>query len=238
MYKKAFKAALPSSLPICLGFLFVAMSYGFLMRTKGFPAIYPIAMSALIYAGSMEFVTIELLLSSFSPLHAFLLTLAVNARHIFYGISMLEKYKGVGAKKFYLIFGMCDETFAINSGVTPPEDVDRGLFMFFVTLLNHIYWVSGAAIGALLGGLVNFEIKGIDFLMTALFVVMFVGKLEEKKNILPAVAGVICTLVCLLIFGADNFMIPSMITITAFLALAKNTKFMKKEADKNDDVGN
>lgn len=238
MYKKALKAALPSSLPICLGFLFVAMSYGFLMRTKGFPAVYPIVMSALIYAGSMEFVTIELLLSSFAPLHAFLLTLAVNARHIFYGISMLEKYKGTGAKKFYLIFGMCDETFAINSGVTPPEDVDSGLFMFFVTLLNHIYWVSGAAIGALLGGLVNFEIKGIDFLMTALFVVMFVGKLEEKKNILPAMIGVVCTLVCLFAFGADNFMIPSMIAVTVIFALARNTKFMKTEDEENDNDGN
>lgn len=119
MKKKAFRAALPYSLPICIGFLFIAMSYGFLMRSRGFSVFYPMAMSAFIFAGSMEFVAVELLLSAYAPLHAFLLTLMVNARHLFYGISMLEKYKGMGWKKPYLIFGMCDETFSINCTVTP-----------------------------------------------------------------------------------------------------------------------
>ena len=151
MKKKAFRAALPYSLPICIGFLFIAMSYGFLMRSRGFSVFYPMAMSAFIFAGSMEFVAVELLLSAYAPLHAFLLTLMVNARHLFYGISMLEKYKGMGWKKPYLIFGMCDETFSINCTVTPPEGVDRGWFMFFVTLLNQTYWVAGATLGALLG---------------------------------------------------------------------------------------
>ena len=151
MKKKAFCAALPYSLPICIGFLFIAMSYGFLMRSRGFSVFYPMAMSAFIFAGSMEFVAVELLLSAYAPLHAFLLTLMVNARHLFYGISMLEKYKGMGWKKPYLIFGMCDETFSINCTVTPPEGVDRGWFMFFVTLLNQTYWVAGATLGALLG---------------------------------------------------------------------------------------
>ena len=149
MKKKAFRAALPYSLPICIGFLFIAMSYGFLMRSRGFSVFYPMAMSAFIFAGSMEFVAVELLLSAYAPLHAFLLTLMVNARHLFYGISMLEKYKGMGWKKPYLIFGMCDETFSINCTVTPPEGVDRGWFMFFVTLLNQTYWVAGATLGAL-----------------------------------------------------------------------------------------
>ena len=148
MKKKAFRAALPYSLPICIGFLFIAMSYGFLMRSRGFSVFYPMAMSAFIFAGSMEFVAVELLLSAYAPLHAFLLTLMVNARHLFYGISMLEKYKGMGWKKPYLIFGMCDETFSINCTVTPPEGVDRGWFMFFVTLLNQTYWVAGATLGA------------------------------------------------------------------------------------------
>ena len=213
MKKKAFRAAVPYSLPICVGFLFIGMSYGFLMRSKGFPALYPIAMSALIFAGSMEFVTVELLLSPFAPLHAFALALMVNARHLFYGVSMLEKYKGMGAKKPYLIFGMCDETFSINCSVTPPEGVERSWFMFFVTLLNQIYWVSGATLGALLGSLIRFDTTGIDFVMTALFTVMFVNQWREQRDHRPALTGLGCAALCLILFGADGFMLPAMALI-------------------------
>ena len=221
MKKKAFKAALPYSLPICVGFLFRAISYGILMRSKGFPAIYPIVMSAVIFAGSMEFVTVELLLSAFNPLHAFLLALMVNARHLFYGISMLGKYHGTGWKKFYLIFGMCDETFSINCSVEPPAGVDRGWFMFFVTLLNQFYWVLGAALGALLGSLIKFNTDGIEFVMTALFTVMLMNRWEQRENRRPAIVGLGCTLLCLLLFGADSFMIPAMAAVVAVLTLMK-----------------
>ena len=225
MKKKAFRAALPYSLPICIGFLFIAMSYGFLMRSRGFSVFYPMAMSAFIFAGSMEFVAVELLLSAYAPLHAFLLTLMVNARHLFYGISMLEKYKGMGWKKPYLIFGMCDESFTVNCTVTPPDDVDRGWFMFFVNLLNQIYWVSAATAGALLGYVVQFDTTGIDFVMTALFVVMFLNQWEEAKDHRPALVGLICSAVCLLIFGSSNFIVPSMIfIIICFTAERKLSK--------------
>ena len=173
-------------------------------------------MSTLIYAGSMEFVTAQLLTAPFAPLHAFLLTLMVNARHLFYGVSMLEKYRGTGLKKAYLIFGMCDETFSINCAVTPLPGVDRGWFMFFVTLLNQIYWVGGATLGALLGGLVTFNTKGIEFVMTALFVVMFVGQWQGTKKHRPALIGVGAALLALLLFR-DRFMIPAMALIVALL---------------------
>lgn len=127
---KAFKAALPYTIPICVGFLFLGMSYGFLMKSKGFSFVYPMLMSFFIFAGSMEFVTVNLLLSAFNPLYAFFLTLMVDARHLFYGLSMLEKHKNVGWKKPYLIYGMCDESFTINCTVTPPPDIDKGWFMF------------------------------------------------------------------------------------------------------------
>lgn len=185
MKKKAFKAAFPYTLPICVGFLFLGMSYGFMMRSKGFSFVYPLCMSFFIYAGSMEFVTANLLLSAFNPVYAFFLTLMVNARHLFYGISMLEKYKNTGWKKFYLIFGMCDESFTVNCTVDPPEDVDRGWFMFFVNALNQFYWVTGATAGALLGYVIHFNTKGIDFVMTALFVVMIyqsVGRGRESQT--------------------------------------------------------
>lgn len=233
MKRKAFRAALPYSLPICLGFLFMSISYGFMMRSRGFSVIYPIAMSALIFAGSMEFVTVELLLSQFDPLRAFFLTLMVNARHLFYGISMLGRYRGMGLKKFYLIFGMCDETFSINCSVDPPEGVDRGWFMFFVTLLNQVYWVAGAVIGALLGLFIHFNTTGIEFVMTALFIVMLTNQWEASKDNFPAIAGLAATFICLLIFGQDNFMIPAMISIVAVLTLARGREEQLYDNDNN-----
>ena len=231
MKRKAFKAALPYSLPICVGFLFVAMSYGFLMRSKGFPLIYPVVMSSLIFAGSMEFVTVELLMSAFQPLHAFLLTLMVNARHLFYGISMLDRYKGTGWKKFYLIFGMCDETFSVCCSVDPPEGVDRGWFMLFVTLLNQCYWVAGAFLGALLGSFVKINTQGIDFVMTALFVVMLVNQWETSKDHRPVLIGFFGTLLCLLLLGAERFMLPAMGVIVLCLTLMRKEEKRKGNID-------
>ena len=224
MKRKAFKAALPYTLPICVGFLFLGMSYGFLMKSKGFSFVYPMFMSMFIFAGSMEFVTVELLLSGFHPLHAFLLALMVNARHLFYGISMLEKYKNTGWKKPYLIFGMCDESFTVNCTVTPPSDVDKGWFMLFVTLLNQIYWVTGATLGALLGYIIHFDTTGIEFVMTALFIVMFINQWEEAKDHRPALTGLGCSLVCLLIFGSGNFILPAMALIILCFSIDKKKK--------------
>ena len=225
MQMKAFRAALPYTLPICIGFLFMSISYGFLMHSKGFSFLYPMFMSALIFAGSMEFVTVNLLLSAFSPFHAFLMALMVNARHLFYGISMLDKFKDMGWKKFYLIFGMCDETFTVNCTVTPPPDVDRGWFMFFVTLLNQLYWVGGATLGGLLGYVIHFDTTGIEFVMTALFVVMFLTQWEEHKDHRPALVGVCCSALCLLLFGSSGFMLPAMaLIVLCFLPQPKKEK--------------
>lgn len=225
MKRKAFKAALPYTLPICVGFLFLGMSYGFLMKSKGFSFLYPLFMSMFIFAGSMEFVTVDLLLSAFNPMHAFFLALTVNARHLFYGISMLTKYRNVGLKKLYLIFGMCDESFTINCTVL-PDGVDKGWFMFFVTLLNHFYWVAGATAGALLGYVIHFDTTGIEFVMTALFVVMFINQWEEAEKHSPALVGVLCSLACLLIFGSESFLIPAMVLIIVCFSLSY--KFCKE----------
>lgn len=234
MKTRAFKAALPYTIPICVGFLFIGMSYGFLMRSKGFSFVYPMLMSFFIYAGSMEFVTVNLLLSSFNPVYAFFLTLMVNARHLFYGISMLEKYKNVGWKKFYLIFGMCDEAFMINCTASILPGVDRGWFMFFVTMLNQIYWVLGATVGALLGYVIHIDTTGIEFVMAALFVVMFISQWEETDNHRPALTGLGCTLVCLLIFGSQTFLLPAMALIILCFSLDRKkidkSEKIKKEA--------
>lgn len=231
MKKKALKAAFPYTLPICIGFLFLGISYGFLMRSKGFSAWYPFFMSMFIFAGSMEFVTASLLVSAFNPAAAFFMALMVNARHLFYGISMLDKFRNTGAKKFYLIFGMCDESFSINCNVEPPEGIDRGWFMFIVTLLNQIYWVFGATLGALLGYVIHFDTTGIEFVMTALFVVMFVDQWRETDNHIPALTGVLCSVLCLLLFGSEYFIVPAMVLIVICFAGMKK-KLYKKEAEK------
>ncbi len=232
MKTKAFKAALPLTLPICIGFLFIGISYGFFMNSLGFSFVYPMLMSLLIFAGSMEFLTANLLIGIFDPLQAFFLTLMVNARHIFYGVSMLEKYRGTGWKKFYLIFGMCDESFSINCSVDPPEGVDKGWFMFFVTLLNHIYWVVGATLGGLLGYVITFNTKGIEFVMTALFVVIFVEQWSSTPNHRPALIGVFAAFICLMIFGGQNFMLPAMLAIVICFLITRQLEKQKGEEKK------
>lgn len=174
---KALGAAVPKSLPVCVSFLFLALSYGVLMGTKGFSFVWPMCMSAFIFTGSMEFVTVNLLLSAFNPIAAFLLAIMIGARHIFYGISMLGKYRNMGVKKFYLVYGLCDETFAVNSGAKIPQGVDHSWFYCFVTLLNQFYWVLGATLGGLLGErLSSLNTNGLEFILTGLFVVVFLDQ--------------------------------------------------------------
>lgn len=188
MRKKAFQAAFPYTIPIFAGFWFLALAYGIYMNANGFP--YPMLMSLLIYGGSLEFVAVKMLLSPFAPMQVFIMTLLIQARHIFYGISMLDRFKGMGWKKFYLIFGMCDETFSVNYTADIPEDVDRGWFMFFVTLLNQLYWVSGATVGGLVGSLLKFDTTGISFVMTAMFVVIFLEQWLKEDNHISSLVGV------------------------------------------------
>lgn len=220
MQKKtnALKAAFPHTIPVLTGFLFLGIAFGILLNSKGYHFGWALLMSGLIFAGSMQFVAINLLASAFNPLNAFLLTLLVNARHLFYGLSMLKSFKEAGRKKPYLVFGLIDETFSILCSTETPQGVDKGWFMFFVTLLNHVYWVTASAIGALLGSMFNFNTKGIDFVMTSLFVVIFINQWKSQKQHAPAVMGVTASVLCLLIFGPANFIIPSMILIILSLS--------------------
>lgn len=212
-YQAALRAAFPLTLPICAAFLFLGISYGFYFCSKGFAPWYPIACSALIFAGSMEFVLVTLLLQGFDPLYCFFITLMVNSRHLFYGLTMLELYRNTGLKKFYLIFGMCDESFAINCSTQPPPGVDRGCFMLCVNLLNHCYWVAGAALGALLGSQLQFNTQGLDFTLTALFVAIFVSQWQSSSSHGPALVGLAMPLLCLCLLGPQRFMVPAMLLI-------------------------
>lgn len=226
-YIKSLKAAFPHTVPILAGFLFLGMTYGIYMNVSGFNFVYPMLMSMTIFAGSVEFVTVNLLLGSFDPVQAFVMALMLNARHIFYGISMLDKFKGTGLKKIYLIFGMCDETFSVNYTADVPKDVDRGWFMFFVTLLNQIYWVAGATIGGIFGSFITFDTKGLEFVMTAMFVVIFLEQWLKDKNHFPALIGLGLSVLSLAVFGSSNFMLPAMFAILAALTILRKP-FEKK----------
>lgn len=209
----ALKAAFPFTIPIFAGFWFLGLAYGIYMNVSGFSFWYPMLMSLVIFGGSLEFIAVSMLMSSFAPLQTLLVALMIQARHLFYGISMLDKFKGMGWKRFYLIFGMCDESFSINYTAQVPEGVDKGWFMFFVTLLNHFYWFSGSTLGGILGSLITFDTKGLDFVMTAMFVVIFLEQWLKEKKHYTAWIGLLASAVCLVIFGADSFLIPSMLCI-------------------------
>lgn len=219
--KAAFFAAFPNTIPILAGFLFLGIAYGIYMNQSGFKFYYPMFMSFIIFAGSVEFATVSWLLGSFDPVNIFFLTLMINARHLFYGLSMLEKYNIPRWKKLYLIYGMCDESFSINATVDVPKDIDKGWFMFFVTMLNQIYWVAGATIGGIFGSFIPFDTKGIEFVMTALFVVIFLENWLKEKDHSASVIGLFISFICLIIFKGTNFIIPSMIIILSVLTLLR-----------------
>lgn len=227
--RKAARAAFPYTLPILAGFLFVGMAYGILMRSLGFAPWYPIVLSVVIFAGAMQFVAANLLTQPFDPVNALILTLLVNARHMFYGLSMLDIYKNMGRKKVYLIFGMCDETFSINCTVKVPEGVDRSWFYFFITLFNNSYWIIGTALGALCGELITFDLTGIDFVMTALFLVLFVSQWQKEERHSSSLCGLGVSALCLMLIGPSGFIPVAMVGILLALTLMRYAR-KRKEA--------
>lgn len=217
----ALRAAFPCTIPVLTGFLFLGITYGVYAVQSGLPFWMPMLMSLVIFGGSLEFVAVEMLIGTFNPLACFLLALMIQARHLFYGIAMLDKYRGVGPKKIYMIFGLCDETFSINCAQPIPNDIDSRWFMFFVTALDQFYWFSGATIGALFGAIITFNTEGLEFAMTALFVVIFIEQWRKEKKHISAIAGSAISIACLLIFGSESFLIPSMIGILLALTMLR-----------------
>lgn len=219
--RAALRAAFPHTIPVLTGFGFLGLTYGVYMAAQGFNFLYPFLISLTVFGGSLQFVAVNLLLGAFAPLEALAVSLALQARHLFYGISMLDRFKGTGIKKPYLIFGMCDESFAINHTANIPEGIDRGWFMFWVTLLNQSYWVIASALGGLLGSLISFDTTGIDFVMTAMFVVILLEQILKERSVYTAAIGVSASLFSLVLFGADKFLIPAMIIIIAALSVLR-----------------
>lgn len=218
--KIAAREAFASTIPVLTGFLFLGTAYGILMDAKGYGLVWTFLMSAVAFCGSMQFAAITLLAGVFSPVQALLLSLMVNARHLFYGISMLDRYRGMGKIKPFLIYTLCDETFSIVCSKEPSKAADGKWFYFFISLFDYLYWIAGSVIGSFLGGLVSFDTKGLDFVLTALFVVIFTEQWLESKNHFSALAGIAASAACLVLFGAEGFLIPAMILILVVLTIA------------------
>ena len=215
----AFRAALPRTLPVLAGYLVLGVAFGLLLNSIGLGVFWAAAMSILVYAGSAQFLAVSLIGASASLPQVALLTLLLNFRHFFYGLSMVSRYQGVGKRKLYLAFALSDETYAILAGALPPAQVDPADYYFAVSLLDQCYWVAGSLIGATVGQLITFDTTGVDFAMTALFVVLAVEQWKSARRHAPALFGVCCGVVCLLIFGPDLFLIPALAAIVALLLL-------------------
>ena len=216
-WRQALKAAFPVTIPVLTGFLCLGIAYGVLMQSKGYGPLWSVMMSAIAFGGSMQFVAITLLTTVFDPVQAFLLSVMVNARHLFYGLSLLEKYKGLGRARFPLIYMLCDETFSLVSTVEPPETVRPRDFYLCISLMDYSYWIAGTALGGILGNVLAFDTTGLDFALTALFVVLFLEQWKKKENRPAGVIGIVCAAASLLLFGPDNLVIPAMVMMTAVL---------------------
>lgn len=236
---RALLAAFPYTTPILAGFAFLGFAYGVYMNVMGFPFYYPFLLALVIFGGSLEFVAVSLLLAPFAPLATFLLALLIQARHLFYGLSLFDTYRDLGWKRFFLIYGLCDETFSIvfTAKRRLPKDVDRGWFMLWITWLNEGYWVLSALLGGLVGGMLPFDTTGLGFVMTAMFVVIFLEQWLHESCHATAMLGILAAGGSLALFGAQSFMVPAMVIILLALLLARRpleqryaTPFSESEA--------
>ena len=230
MAKKTAKTAFFDTIPVMTGYLFLGIGFGIIMQQNGFGLGWAAVMSLFIYAGSMQYVGVGLLTGGSGLVTAALATLLVNARHLFYGISMINAYKGTGKKKPYLIFALTDETYSLVSREQLPRGVERNAYFFLVSLFDQCYWVAGTALGSLAGSLIPMNFEGIDFALTALFVTIFVEQWLSSKDHFPAIVGVVSAAACLLLFGPDTFLIPTMILITAIFVLIHRQQGGAKDA--------
>lgn len=223
MKKAAFARALKDTIPVLTGYLFLGAGFGILMSENGFHIGWSVLMAVFMFAGSGQYLAVSLLASRSGMVNVAVATLLVNARHLFYGISLVDTYKNAGLKKYYMIFGLTDETYSLVTQAKKDPNIDHGTYCFFVTVLDHCYWITGCALGSILGATLPISFEGVDFVLTALFVTMFVEQWLSSQNHLPALIGLASTTLCLLIFGSEYFLIPSMVLIATALILTRET---------------
>ena len=234
--KKALKAAFPFTVPVMLGYISVGIAFGLLAEKSGLNFLWALLMSLAIYAGSMQFIAINLIVSGLGLVEIGLMTLFLNIRHLFYGLSFIDRFKTMGRKKLYMIFSLSDETYSLLCAAEAPEGINSDQFLFSISLLNQIYWLIGTLLGSMAGNLIKFNTAGIDFAMTALFVVIFIEQWKSFKTHIPAFIGIVATVVSLVIFGPDNLIVPSMGFILVALAVFKNHIEAKDNQSSKGDV--
>ena len=230
-YKKAFRKAFPYTIPVLTGYLFIGIAFGVMFAEKGYSFLWAMLMSLLVYAGSGQYLAVNFFVPGVSFLQVIFLTFMVNVRHVFYGISLVERFNQFGKSRWYMIFGLTDETYSLLCTTKVPEEVDEEKFLLAISLMNQSYWVLGSVIGAIAGTVLPINSEGIDFAMTALFVVIFVEQWMDKKNRVPELIGVVLAVIGIQIFGASSFVLPSMLAIIFMLLVAR-----KKLEDKEDAV--
>lgn len=226
--KQIIKQVFPQTIPVMAGYISLGIAFGLLLQSKGYGPIWAFLMSLFIYAGSAQFLAVELLAAGATLIQVALLTFLLNFRHLFYGLSMIEKYRGTGIRKFYLIFGLTDETYALLTGYKTPDGLRDKDYYFAVTLMNQFYWVLGCVLGSVAGSIIPFDMTGIDFAMTALFAVLVVEQWKTHKNHIPAILGFVITIAALYLFGADSFLIPALIVMSVLLLCLKDTLKQEK----------
>ena len=219
--KQIIKKVFPQTIPVMAGYISLGIAFGLLLQLRGYGPLWAFLMSLFIYAGSAQFLAVELLAAGATLAQVALLTFLLNFRHLFYGLSMIEKLRKTGVAKIYIIFGLTDETYALLTGYKTPDGMSDKSYYFAVTLMNHLYWIFGCVIGSAVGSIIPFDTTGIDFAMTALFAVLVVEQWKLHKKHLPAISGFVITVTALYIFGADSFLIPSLIVMSVLLLCMK-----------------
>ena len=218
------RLAFYKSIPVLAGYLVLGIGFGILMHNAGYEVLWSASMSLFIYAGSLQYVGAGLLSGGASVLTTVITSFMVNARHLFYSMSMIDQYKDAGKYKPYMIFSLTDETYSLLCDGKIPDGTDPNTYRFLVSLFDHCYWVAGSVIGSLLGGVLPFSTAGIEFSMTALFIASFTEQWLTTKDHVPALTGLLSTLLCLVVFGKENFLIPAMLLITLVLTLLRSRK--------------
>lgn len=229
--KKTVKFALKQSLPIFFGYIFLGFAFGILLQQVGYNSIWAFFTSLTVYAGAMQFVLVDFLIEGTPLITVAIMTLLINFRHVFYGLSFIEKFKTMGKKYPYMIFSLTDETYSVLCSCKYPDGIDEKQASFLIALFNQCYWILGGVLGAAIGQLVPFSFKGIDFSMTALFVVLLIEQWKSCKNHLPAIIGLITAAISLIIFGANNFILPALIVTVAILMAFNKSPLFKVEED-------
>ena len=219
--KKTIKYAFIQTMPIMFGYIFMGIAFGLLLQRAGYNFIWAFACSLFIYAGSMQFVLVSFLSGGVNLFYVIIMTLTINSRHIFYGLSFIEKFKAMGKRYPYMIFSLTDETYSILCGTKVPEGMNEKSLYFTMALLDQSYWITGCTLGGVLGSFITFNTKGIDFAMTALFVVIFVEQWLSYRTHLPAIIGLVCGIASLIIFGSGNFILPALIITVLILMVLK-----------------